>query len=223
MGWLGGEFVERMASFAVKSIDDFYGIVAKEQGQDRALYFAEKTLPDHLPSVTLEIYPEGKEVFLIRDPRDILCSVLAFNEKRGYVTFGREQVESDTEFVQVLADHIVRLASAWNERRDRSILIRYEDLIVDPMTTLTGLLRYAGLDADPKLLATMVERASLDTPELSDHRTASDAAASVGRWRHELSPELRNVCAVAFEDLLDEFGYGQSTAQTKSTVRSVAG
>jgi len=46
-----------------------------------------------------------------------------------------------------------------------------------------------------------------DSPEAAEHRTSSDPTKSVGRWRTDLSPSLRDVCAKSFHEVLGEFGY----------------
>ena len=37
-----------------------------------------------------QLYPRAREIFLVRDPRDTLASMLAFNARRGFVDFGRD-------------------------------------------------------------------------------------------------------------------------------------
>jgi sulfotransferase family protein len=205
--WLGRDYVERLASFTVDAIDGFYAELATEQGLEVPKVFAEKAMPDHLAELTWELYPAGREVFLVRDPRDVLCSVLAFNRKRGSVGFGRQTVDDDLAYVDVLADEITRLVRAWRARRDRSMLVRYEDLIRDPQTIVAEIAKYSGLDHSPEVLASTISRASEQTPALSEHRTSGDAIASIGRWRNDLSGELLQHCTDAFAPILAELGY----------------
>jgi hypothetical protein len=42
-----------------------------------------------VPRIARDLYPRANEIFLVRDFRDLICLVLAFNEKRGTVEFGR--------------------------------------------------------------------------------------------------------------------------------------
>ena len=44
--------------------------------------------------------PARREVILVRDFRDMLCSVIAFNEKRGYRSLRQSDAESDAEYVE---------------------------------------------------------------------------------------------------------------------------
>ena len=81
-GW-GSDHVADLATFAQQRIDAVYRQVAA-LGDGRAEFFAEKCLPEgNVPQLLRELYPDAREVFLVRDFRDMLCSIRAFNEKRG--------------------------------------------------------------------------------------------------------------------------------------------
>jgi hypothetical protein len=58
---LGRSYVERLAAFCQKSIDDFYLEVAKTQAQHAPIFFAEKFHPDHVPRIAWERY-DAREV-----------------------------------------------------------------------------------------------------------------------------------------------------------------
>ena len=75
----------------------------------------------------------------------------------------------------------------------------------DPDATLPPLLTFLGLDAAPETVRRLI--AAADAPELRGHGTAGSPEASIGRWRHDLSPELRAAVAETFGDLLQQFGY----------------
>jgi hypothetical protein len=63
------------------------------------------------------------------------------------------------------------------------------------------------LDAAPETVARLIAAAAPDAPELRGHGTADSPAASIGRWRTDLAPELRAAVEETFGDLLREFGY----------------
>jgi hypothetical protein len=42
------------------------------------------------------------------------------------------------------------------------------------------------------------------------HKTSSDEAASIGRWRTDLPPALQDACDEAFAESLAAFGYEPS-------------
>jgi hypothetical protein len=77
----------------------------------------------------------------------------------------------------------------------------------DPAATLPPLLTFLGLEAAPETVSRLIAAAAPDAPELRGHGTSASPAASIGRWRHNLSPELGAAVEETFGDLLREFGY----------------
>ena len=206
--WFAGAYPARLAELAQRSIDEFYGRVAAGSGRPDAIRFAEKLVPGHIPWLMWELYPDAGEILLVRDFRDMACSILAFNEKRGFVAFGRENVGSDAEFIERnLRAGAHGLLKSWRQRQDRLQLLRYEDLVLEPETTLETLCEGLGLAADPGTIAGVLEGASRPDGALAGHRTARDPRASIERWRTELSPELVSACRTAFAEPLEAFGY----------------
>jgi hypothetical protein len=204
--WLGGEAVEALAAVSQQRIDALYDRIAATTGAGEERHFAEKSSL-RVSAVAAELYPDGREVFLVRDFRDMLCSVFAFNEKRGVTGFGRAHEGTDAEYVARLGRWAESLARAWERRRDRAHAVRYEDLVLDPEPALTALLRYVGVDSSPETVKGMVEELGVEIPELRDHPTSASAGSSIGRWRTELAPDLQAACEQAFGPALDVFGY----------------
>jgi hypothetical protein len=207
--WFGRSYVEDLARFCQTSIDSWYGTVARTQEQPAPVYFAEKHLwPNYIPVLMWELYPAAKEVFMVRDFRDMTLSMLAFDDKRGYWGFGRPEGCTDEEYIRnELRNMAHDLARSWESRRDRAHLVRYEDLALDPEGTLTSLLAYLDLDFSPAAVAQVLEAASEEVPELRAHRTSSSVASSIGRWKREGDPEFVALCEEVFADPLAVFGY----------------
>jgi hypothetical protein len=98
------------------------------------------------------------------------------------------------------------VAQAWEARRGSAHLVRYEDLVLEPESTLAALLRYLGLDAEAhaeEMAAALVAR----DPETEWHRTTPDPRASIGRWREDLSEAARQACEDVLGPELLAFGY----------------
>jgi hypothetical protein len=204
--WLGGEGVESLASLCRGQIEVFYRRLA---GERRPCYFVEKYLPHQVaPELLAEIYPRAREVILIRDFRDILCSVIAFNRKRGWDAFGRSEGGDDAEYVRTsMRQSVATLAGRLQTEAGKPRLVRYEDLVLDPEPTLTELFEDLGLANDPELVSATIQRAEEGTAAMDHHRTTSDPAASIGRWRHDLPEEIAEVCNEELGPWLSEFGY----------------
>ena len=91
--------------------------------------------------------PKAQEIVLVRDPRDVICSALAFNKKRGYVSFGREAVQTDEEYVRWFRGSVEALANLLDSPVRPVHLLRYEELIRSPREGLRALFGVLGLDA----------------------------------------------------------------------------
>jgi hypothetical protein len=203
----GSADVEQLAGFVQRSIEEFYRQIADLQGQEAPTYFAEKHSAGDLPWLVWELYPQAREIVLVRDFRDMLCSILAFNAKRGTAEFGRQRVASDLEYVARLGPRVARLVKSWKARADRAHLVRYEDLVLRPAATVSLALEYLELERTPATVRAMIQRASEETPELRHHRTSRDAEASIGRWQQDLDGTLKAACTEAFGEALEECGY----------------
>jgi sulfotransferase family protein len=217
--WFGHEHVERLAAFCQRTIDDWYMTLARTQLQAGPVYFAEKHVsPNYLPSLIWELYPRAKEVFLVRDFRDMAQSIMAFDAKRGFAGFGRPDGVSDEQYLHGELRRMAQdLTRDWVERRDRAHLVRYEDLVYQPVETLTGMLQYLELDASPETMQEVLAKGSeqvLDLPgsgyelaEIQAHRTISDPRETIGRWHRDGGAPFQALVNEVLGDALREFGY----------------
>lgn len=205
--WFGVTYIERLAAFSQHMIDSFYRQVAITQQQREAVCFAEKYHPGHIPRLIRELYPGAREIFLVRDFRDMICSMQAFNAKRGYVSFGRKLTHNKEDFVRHTQLAAKNLLKEWNSRSDQSYLLHYEDLILHPQESLGHLLAHLELDTTLSTIDNMLQCASEDAPALKQHKTSSDPGASIGRWRRDLDPSMQTLCQDMLGDVLQAFGY----------------
>jgi hypothetical protein len=200
--WLGGEAVEEVAALCQSRIEALYERLIEPSTTPK--YFAEKFRADNVPALMWELYPQAREVILVRDLRDVVCSIFATTEKRGV-----QQLQPDRGryIAEQLKGRVEASVDALTARRERAHLVRYEDLMLRPEETLTGLLSYLGVDSSDRALAAMLEHAAKRLPSMDKHRTTPDPVASIGRWKRDLSPELQRVCEEALGPALEAFGY----------------
>jgi len=163
----------------------------------------------YLVAGALQAYPAAKAVHVIRDGRDVVCSLLErgwLSANRGggddanqpYGAYPRFWVEPERreEFPQV--SDARRAAWAWRRYLtaaqavpERTLEVRYEELVADPASTADRVAAELGTAPGP-----------LQSAFSGAHAT------SVGRWRRDLSAQqLADVEAEA-GDLLAELGYG---------------
>jgi hypothetical protein len=211
--WYGGPHVGELAKVGQRAVEDFYTAYARADGAPAPVYFAEKSEPTgQCAWLVRSLYPQAHEVFLVRDFRDVIASVLAFNQRRGFVDFGRERTDSDEGFVSIIRDEALALLRGWQRRPTNSILLRYEDLVGSTPEAVGRLLGFLGLDARPATIELLVRRGATMTAAVAGHRTSVDARSSIGRWRRDLAPGLQEVCREKLADVLDSFGYGPSAS-----------
>ena len=169
-------------------------------------YYAEKNLaPEWL---FWEVYPDAREIFLVRDPRDMICSSLAFNQKRGRLAFGRQEVETDLEYVAHRAS-MARpwVVEPWWIRAERCFLVHYEELITDTKEILQKIFRYLGVEATPGRVRAIIEAVQVKNDILEKHATSALPVHSIGRWRREMLPDMIDACNREFSDFLSTFNY----------------
>jgi hypothetical protein len=209
--WFGRTYIEELAAFCQRSIESWYTTLAESQEQENPVYFAEKHMwPNYLPVLMRELYPAAKEVFLVRDFRDMVCSIMAFDDNRGYPGFGRPDDKTDEDYIrQELKEAAFSLYNSWKTRQDRSHLVRYEDMVLRPEQTLKELLEYLELDSSEAIVREILAKASEETADLKHHRTSSTSQESIGRWRRERDEAFRELCQETFGELLEEFGYAE--------------
>jgi Sulfotransferase family len=202
---IGVERVHALADFVKESVDRIYGAVAATDGVSGARYFVEKTWVTMSIPVFWELYPNGREIVLVRDFRDMLCSHAAVGEL-GWPGFEAAQGNPGA-WVKEWQPWVRSFARHWQNRADRTHLVRYEDLIRDPESTIGSALAYLGLERSDRVISSMVDQLREgDSPSL-EHRTTSSQLESIGRWRRELTPELAEACDSAFRPALESFGY----------------
>jgi hypothetical protein len=217
--WLGSENVEVLAGFCQSRLDGFYKRLAEAETQVAPRYFAEKCRPGSTPRLIGELYPDGREILLVRDPRDMICSILDFNAKRGFQLWGRDKRDNDDDWFSYLGADASRMLESWRERRERTHVVRYEDLVADPESTLGAAFTYLGVDGGAGTIRRVIEGALKLTPEAQvSHRTSTSIEASVGRWRQELSPERQAKCVEVFREFLYEFRYESATGGARPPV-----
>ena len=209
--WCGSAYIAEAAAFCQRSIDGWYLATAAAQDEDETalVYFAEKHFPDDYPRLMREVYPGARELFLVRDFRDMVSSMRAYNARKGFGDFGREKAKNDAAWLEELRRGVAALRDAWRERGEPGSLVRYEDLVRDPQSAVPPLLAGIGLDVTPEIVARVIAASAADAPGLQGHGTAESPVASIGRWRRDLPSDLQGLVEEAFGDLLAEFGYGE--------------
>jgi hypothetical protein len=170
-------------------IHEFYTILAESQRKQTARFFCEKgTLDETVRQGARLFFTQVNEVVLVRDPRDLLCSMMAFWK------------HPPDDAMALLRSMIPQLLQITREGRPDTLVIRYEDLIREPIRTSGRISAFLGLDL-------LSPPATWNAAIPASHRTSESPSASIGRWRRELSAEQIKTCNSEFSVFMREFDY----------------
>jgi hypothetical protein len=190
--------LEELASFCQQTIDGFYSRVNTRKSE--ISYFIERydaSRPEFL-NLLSELYPEAKEIILVRDFRDVVYSMLPFS-RRKCGGFERKRFKSYQQFVyEFCKDSVGGLLQRWQERSPHVHLVKYEDLILSPGETLSGILEYLGLDNSQETLDVILSQKSQEQ---------SKQEPPVGDWQYEMPVSLQILSSEVCQAALQEFGY----------------
>lgn len=179
--------------------------------EDGVSRWAEKTqlvwsrIPDFL-----ELFPQGKAIHVLRDPRSVLASFQRY-------TYAPEPAYLGAVFNCLSSmQHATRYAEKLNP--DRYTAVRYEDMVEKPEDTVTYLFNFLGLSTEHDLLS---EKGWTDARgEEWKHNSAFasedsgqgefDKQAALERWRGNLAPEDLALCEAVNAESMVRFGYEPS-------------
>lgn len=189
-------------------VDAFAGRVTTAAGKAR---WAEKTPQNirHLEWI-LGRFPAASVVHIIRDARDVVCSMREHPDWRWVDgAWQKELVPRPVEWYARRWLDDTSAGMAW--RQDpRYVEVRYEDLVADPGRAMREVCDAIGARVDATWLARLADREPglPGVPEAVPPRPDYGGAVStvsVGRWRTDLSPEalatVMRICAGRLREL----------------------
>jgi hypothetical protein len=192
------------AAQADQSVRSLVAAIGEGYAQLRgARVWGEKT-PAHLLRVAQirALFPEGRFVRVVRDPRDIFASYVSnFGVGKG--------VEFATRSAALIVHYCDRLLDPENWRGSDHITLRYEDLVGDPAPAMDRLCRFAGCSFDAALLDLAQRPRVQNIARLSRHRNLRSVVTSarIGCHREELTGELRRFAEEFLKQEIAALGY----------------
>ncbi len=161
--------------------------------------------------------PRSRLLFLLRDGRDVVDSELAANLPGSWVA--REYPGGDGVRDADRLDFVVQSAHKWLWRtevvreayashRGPKRLLRYEDLLGEPVSRLAQVFDWLGLPVPNARVEEIVQRHAFEgVPEDKRGYRGFWRAASPGLWRQSLRAEERAALAETLGPKLRELGY----------------
>lgn len=191
-----------MDSFAESIIDKGLNEIDKFYSGQNIQRFAEKSFPCMFQGWFYDLYPGFKEIILVRDFRDILLSIDAFNKMRGFQSWG--QLDSPQNYLQTFKRDLVdKFMISYRTTRGKSLLIKYEDLIKYPEQTIQIMLNYLDLESNKKNVQQIIDHNKVH----NQHVTSPSVLDSVQRWKRDMDKTLLDAANEILADALIEFGY----------------
>jgi Sulfotransferase family len=169
----------------------------------------------HAAQLTLSLLPRSRLLFMVRDGRDVIDSLVhAAQPGSWFARIAKPLISSDDDRL----DFIRQKATDWASWTDSCLrawaahppelrrMVRYEELLADPVGELDGLCHWLGLDRDRAALETAVQAHAFGANEPTGPREFA-RAATPGLWRENLSSEERRVAEEIMGNRLAELGY----------------
>lgn len=193
---------------------------AKEAGlsphSDIPLLVIKEVNSSHGADLVMSLFPRSKMIFLVRDGRDVIDSLLDANRPGGWLARdggALENEESRGEFVRQRAlEWVARMnvcKHAYdNHQPELRRLVRYEDLLADSEARFSDLAGWLELPMGARRIHNIVRSHSMSA--VPDDRKGAGKirrAASPGRWREGLSTEEQAQAREIMASQLDELGY----------------
>jgi hypothetical protein len=169
--------------FCKRQVDEFVARYSVgRSGPPR--YIAQKMLISPARYLVRNIYQDAREIFLVRDFRDVWLSARSINRRRGLASFERSKFPNDLEWLRGLAFSSRQIRLAHTATGPQAQLIKFEDLMRDPHSTLSHMLSQLGVDGSPARVGAMISEANsteLTTHNLTGRPSQTSTAVAGGR------------------------------------------
>ena len=164
-------------------------------------YFYAEKVPSEVADASND-FLGGRNIFLLRDPRDEMVSIMSFNQKRGFRSFGWAENDTEVSYAKKMCKNRRFFMQHMFKANDsyRRINVRYEDLINKGQEEVERLSEWTGVDLS-------FDKAMSNSEIRDRHMTSRDSASSVERWRGELSTEAQNIFSSELGEELSNLGY----------------
>jgi hypothetical protein len=177
-------------------------------------------------------------ICIVRDPRDVALSYYDFQRKYRHIEDGYPLASYVNDFVSgnlnssgwgTWGEHV----ASWFYTRRKSkdfLLLRYEDMMVDPVRELARAATFLGIEPDPARIEQAVQRSSADRMREMEKTQAKDwvatknhrtdipfvRVAQSGGWKEKLPAECVAQIEAAWGDTMVALGYELVGATARS-------
>lgn len=191
---------------------------------DRMLVLTKMHVPGSPHNVRLLREAGVRYAVIYRDLRDVAVSLYFYVRQTPWHPHHTRLADTSVQeglhfFAENLIEAYAEWIRSWQRNRDphASLVLRYEDVLADPVASVTAVARHFQLDDSPGRVREIVERHSFE--RLSRGRARGQESAQsffrkgvAGDWRNHFTPELVEAFKSRIGDLLIELGYESDDA-----------
>ncbi|MCW8828152.1 MAG: sulfotransferase [Gammaproteobacteria bacterium] len=188
----GGDIDSLIRSF----VEQVYSKLASDKK-----YFLDKTPRYYLIlDELIDVFPEGKFIVLYRNPVSVLSSIIASKQMCG------NSIAEIHKYLIDLNKGVVALGALPGRLLDKSFILKYEDLVNDPLSSIQNICRYLEIDVKHNMVdgwkdSSYNGRAG-DKEGVVKYTTIS--TDSVSKYSAVISNQFRKQLAVRYINSLDE-------------------
>lgn len=152
------------------------------------------------PSIDVfdSVIPDGRFIYILRDPRDVVASHFANNFNRTLEHICKAWVNYVKQFDKFAKNN-----------PDRACLVRYEDLVAKPQETLSKTLQQVGVSFAPEILRFFDSKASVHRGGHvnSNNLKKNFYSTSVARWQQDLSIDQIHEIQLKCSEFMQRYKY----------------
>lgn len=172
-----------------------------------ATHLLEKHSCHSVTTFCRDVVPEALHVLLVRDFRDIACSWRSYTRKRDLAVGQLDRSPDDIRRYAFVLDAAERMLRMHRAEPDLPV-VRYEDLVIDPVQTLSRLFTALDLPLTREEISGIVsDRVDPDQVNQTHHRTTDRPEDSLARWQRDLEPNDQRLLNEHLGPMLEAFGY----------------